>query len=183
MPRKKMSRSALQHAYELHDRHLVYFAASQIHDDVIRAKRIVREVFTDLSLNGGRLKNKTEIREYLYEKTSEACYKVLHEHEERVLMVSDVLYSGRMSETTREDGMIEAELLQELKDSLDTLPRNARFVIDLHFYHGMTTKDIAEFLNIAQQTVLNHKARALKMLRNQMLNSGFMCILMLLISI
>jgi RNA polymerase sigma factor (sigma-70 family) len=182
MRRKKLSQFTLDQAKKLHFLNLCYFVFNLVHD-VAKTKRIVREVYISLSLNGGHLRSKTEIQEFLFEKGLEACNRLLAEREQEKIVISDVLYSGRLTEKNKEEGMIEAEVLRALYQKLDTLPRMARFVIDLHFFHSMNTKEIAEFLNLTKQTVLNHKARALKSLRTQLSNTGFLSVVLFLISI
>src|SRR5438105_15801254 len=113
MPRKKLSLSTLEQSYKLHNRALCYLALTYV-QDLVKAKRIVKDVFIELSQNGGGFRTKTEIQEFLYDKTLEACTSLKDEHELKRAVVSEILYSGRLSERNREEGMIEAEVLQAL---------------------------------------------------------------------
>jgi RNA polymerase sigma-70 factor (ECF subfamily) len=61
---------------------------------------------------------------------------------------------------------IDAELIHLVMTALESLPDRCREVLRMHYLEEMTYQEIAEVFNISINTVKNHCAKALRMLRS-----------------
>ncbi len=77
----------------------------------------------------------------------------------------DILNSLRYSEGSLENKIIERQNLKTLRRLLDYLPDNQFEVIMLHFYQGLTFREIAEKTNVSINTALGRMRYALINLR------------------
>lgn len=75
-------------------------------------------------------------------------------------------------ETSADDEICNAETLEKLAETLETLEKRERDIIILHFYSGKTLKEIAEKLNISYAYVKTLQNKALKKIKNILKNSS-----------
>lgn len=52
-----------------------------------------------------------------------------------------------------------------LSEKAQRLPRGCRRIFDLYFHHRLSTREIADLLDISEQTVRNQKIRAINLLK------------------
>lgn len=52
-----------------------------------------------------------------------------------------------------------------LSEKAQRLPSGCRRIFDLYFHHGLSTREIADLLDISEQTVRNQKIRAINLLK------------------
>lgn len=64
---------------------------------------------------------------------------------------------------------IEADLLQQVYNAIETLPTKTRKIFEMLYFEGMTTEAVATKLAIPVQTVRNNKTRALDQIRMELL--------------
>ncbi|GLB52971.1 DNA-directed RNA polymerase sigma-70 factor [Neptunitalea chrysea] len=68
-----------------------------------------------------------------------------------------------------ESNLISEEMEQAIQKSLEEMPERPRTVFEMKRYQGLSTKQIAELLNISASTVENHMNMALSILKKNML--------------
>jgi len=77
-----------------------------------------------------------------------------------------------------EEGMLDEEVkplvLQAIHEEIEKLPRSCRTVFKMSYIDGMSNSEIAEALNINNQSVRNFKLRAVKLLRIALLNRNML---------
>jgi RNA polymerase sigma-70 factor (ECF subfamily) len=65
---------------------------------------------------------------------------------------------------------LKAEVLKAIHKEIERLPRSCRNVFTMAYLEGLSNSEIAETLQINNQSVRNHKQRAIKLLRIALLN-------------
>ncbi len=74
----------------------------------------------------------------------------------------------------------EQESLEEhLRKSIDNLPEKCRIVFLLNRFEGLSHKEIADQLDISTKTIENHMTKALKLLKDAMLQLGIPTLLLI----
>ena len=71
-------------------------------------------------------------------------------------------------EASVEDEICNAEMLENLANALEALPKRERDIIILHYYSGKTLKEVAERLGISYAYVKILQNKALKILRKKL---------------
>jgi RNA polymerase sigma factor (sigma-70 family) len=77
--------------------------------------------------------------------------------------------------------MMYAEYLQLLYAQVNELPDRCREVFRLYFFEQRTTREIADLLNITEQTVRNQKTKAVHLLRALLLKRSAPAYLLLVL--
>jgi RNA polymerase sigma-70 factor (family 1) len=72
-----------------------------------------------------------------------------------------------LESTTADTILLQKELLELLKSYIETLPEKRKQVFVLHLYHHLSTKEIAEKLQISQKTVQNQLRTAMADLKTK----------------
>ena len=72
-------------------------------------------------------------------------------------------------ETAEDLELLRIQLLQDIYEEIENLPPQSRQISKMIFYEKKSTEEIARELNIAPQTVRTHKARAIQLLKKQLL--------------
>lgn len=141
-----------------------YFAKDLVRDDD-DAKDLAQGAFIALWNKQGDFENLRAIKAFLYISTRNACLnhlrraKMIKQHQRD--SVPALLQEELKNETM---GMIfEAETLREIYAIVHKLPTQCRRVMLLEL-QGIPTDTIASMLELAPQTVRNHKVRAIDML-------------------
>ncbi len=78
---------------------------------------------------------------------------------------TDIVYLESGKEDEYETERVKTELFQTVLEEIEKLPRQRKVILRLYFFEQKTTNEIAEILQLNNQTVLNHKAKALESLR------------------
>ncbi|MDD7251761.1 MAG: RNA polymerase sigma factor [Prevotellaceae bacterium] len=102
--------------------------------------------------------------------TAIAVHLSLHELEKMRRQVTQPLY-GHEADATVEDYNEEHEaLLQRMEAAIGKLPEKDKRIIQLHYYRGMKTKDIAQVLNMSIGNVLIKLHRIREQLKKDIQN-------------
>ncbi len=138
------------------------------------AEDIVQNVFMLLWQQGSKQRNETHIRAFLYNVTRHAVIDRLR-HEKIVQNFQDTYEIGKDGE---EEELFPEEVFRQLFLEIDRLPSRQREVF-LQLMKGKKNREIAETLNIAEETVKKLRQRGMKTLRQRM-NPELILLLMLL---
>jgi RNA polymerase sigma-70 factor (ECF subfamily) len=65
--------------------------------------------------------------------------------------------------------MIESELAQRIENAIEALPRERKRIFKMSRYEGLKYREIAEELDISQKTVENQMGKALRFLKEQLI--------------
>jgi len=74
---------------------------------------------------------------------------------------------------------VKAEILKQIYTEIEALPKQAREIFKLSFINGWKIRQIADHMKLTDQTVMNQKSRALKILRLTLKDRPWVWILLL----
>lgn len=169
---KDGNNKALQRIFTLWYKPLVYFA-NKIINDLPQAEDITAESFYYLYTHRSDFQSLPAIKAFLYMANRNACLNFLKARRRHQASHQEVLY---LSSSSADDKQHLDDLSQKIPSLLHNLPLQCRQVFTMIYFHGMATKDIAAALGLSNQTVLNHKQRAVHYLRLALQKQG--CLLM-----
>ena len=137
------------------------------------AEDITADVFVKLWKLRANFDNIKNIEAFLYITGRNACLDYLRhlqrQHEKQKELLHVLLQEPA-------DGILQenlkAEVLKSIHKEIDRLPRSCRKVFKMSYLEGLTNSQIAETLKINNQSVRNHKQRAIKILRIALLNKN-----------
>jgi RNA polymerase sigma-70 factor (ECF subfamily) len=137
--------------------------------DVDAAEEVVQEILFKLWTNRDSIEITSSIQSYLFRSVRNASlnlikhitvredYKVQHEYEMQNTISS-------------EDEMIVSELEQKIRSAIDQLPMERKKIFIMSRYDGLKYAEIAEKLNLSVSTVENQMVKALKFLREELID-------------
>lgn len=154
----------------------IYFFAKKFVTEHEQARDIVSESFMKLWQKHTNFASLDNVKAFLYVTTRNACMDYLR-FEKRVLTgKKEILYTTEEEQRSTDFGIIDAEIIHEIYLQIENLPPQCGEVFTLSFHYNKKTEEIAEILNIAKQTVLNQKAKAVKLLRASLLKRDLLSI-------
>lgn len=137
--------------------------------DVDAAEEVVQEILFKLWTNRDSITITTSIQSYLFRSVRNASlnllkhinvredYKVQHEYE-------------MQNTISTEDEMIVSELEQKIRSAIDRLPIERKKIFIMSRYDGLKYSEIAEKLNLSVSTIENQMVKALKLLREELID-------------
>ena len=143
---------------------LTYFAFKLLGDQ-LQAEEITSEAFIKLWSYKEQLSSEGSIKAWLYRIVRNASIDHLRKVKRLEVHKNGLQYIHQGAETTVLQRMIESETLQQIIGSISLLPQKCGQVFQMYYLEGKSHEEIAKELNISQNTVRNHKAKALQMLR------------------
>jgi RNA polymerase sigma-70 factor (family 1) len=152
---------------ELYDklyRKLFLFAKSLI-DDTEEARDIVTESFIKLWAQQNHFANMVHLQVYFYTVIKNACIDHLRKNKLRNKIENHLLKSGTISENAIERRYQEAELVQILYERINQLPERMQQVFKLTYLDGYSRTEVAQMLNLSENTIRNTNAAAMKAIR------------------
>lgn len=90
-------------------------------------------------------------------------------HHEQILYITK---DDKTSEEAMEREILRVELLQEIYNEIDSLPEKCRQIFKLLFIYEQTTEQVARQLSINMQTVRSQKARAIQLIKTELLRKN-----------
>ncbi len=152
---------------ELYDklyRKLFLFAKSLI-DDTEEARDIVTESFIKLWAQQNQFANMVHLQVYFYTVIKNACIDHMRKNKLRNKIENHLLKSGTISENAIERRYQEAELVQILYERINQLPERMQQVFKLTYLDGYSRTEVAQMLNLSENTIRNTNAAAMKAIR------------------
>lgn len=140
------------------------------------ARDIVQNVFVAIYDKRGMLPINTSIKSYLYKSVHHACInhlkqiKIHHHHHDHLK------YQLPLSDN--EDTMVMTELEEKIWATVQSLPEQCRKIFEMNRFEGKRNSEIAGILGISIRTVETQISKALKVLRENLIN--FLVTLLLL---
>ncbi len=167
---RKGERNAFEKVFDLYYRSIVYYAMKILHEDSY-AEDIVSESFRKAWDYRDRMETPRHLENFLYLVTRNACISYLRS--DRVVQSTEKEW-GRMTDSEAKDDApdlerVQTELIQRIHQHLEELPGGD--ILRMSYLEGKSTKEIANQLNITENTVYIAKSRSLKALR-QMLSKA-----------
>ena len=146
--------------------------AGRILKDVEAANDVVQECFCRLYERRRELRKELQVRPYLYKSVYNACMDAIkHQKVESNYINQELLdfYFSKVVETPEaEQALLDEDLKGAIQDAINKLPERCREIFVLSKVDGLSNKQIAEQLNIAETTVKTQVQRAYRMLRERL---------------
>jgi RNA polymerase sigma-70 factor (family 1) len=178
---RRGSTLAMKRIFHLHWKTQVFFARRFVPEAAI-SEDIVSEVFVKLWARREGFASLPSIRAFLYIATRNACLDHLRK-DKRVrqfqrdysYLEKDIMEESELTEVMR------AELVSKVMGAIDLLPNQYRKVMRLST-QGLGTEEIAQAMNLSPKIVRNYKARAINILKKDLLNKSSLVVLACLLS-
>ncbi len=156
--------------------------ALKMTDDRAAAEDVVQNVFLGLWENRDTFHEEASVRSYLYLTIHRRIIDQARHAKVEGRYKSYVLKeAGDMLAVQDDEEVFTSEVYRRLFDAIDELPRRQRELF-LLYMQGKKNAEIAQVMNITEETIRVQKKRALKTLRQKMGDKGDLLLLLLLFS-
>ena len=142
---------------------LFYQFAFRFLDDEEVVRDVVQEAFLALWDRMDRFQNEEQIKAFLYTTIRNRALNYIRDRQ--VEKKNQALMMQLQDEVSFRDVVVEEEMYAFLCSKIELLPPMQREVLWMHV-DGWSNEEIARKLNITVNTVLTHKQRAKRVLRN-----------------
>lgn len=136
--------------------------------DSAAAEEIVQDIFFKLWEKREQLKVTTSIKAYLFQSTRNRCLNVIKHIDIRENYKQQNEQVRKSSELEGFDEMEVSELQDKIQVAISKLPPERQKIFMLSRYEGLRYKEIAKKLGLSPKTVENQMGRALKFLREEL---------------
>lgn len=171
---------AMKRIFHLHWKTQVFFARRFVPEPAI-SEDIVSDVFVKLWARREGFSSLPSIRSFLYIATRNACLdhlrkdkRVRQSQKEYAYLEKDALEEVELADVVR------AELITKVMGAIDMLPNQYKRVMRMST-QGMGTEEIAQEMNLSPKIVRNYKARAINILKKDLLNKSSLLVLAVLL--
>ena len=133
------------------------------------AEEYTQEVFIKLWEMRASLKDDLKLLPYLLTTVRNKCFNHLKriQVEQKYLNHTQKSYQDQILNYTYND--VEDELIDKMYDVINEMPDKCKQVFQLSRFQNMSHKQIADHLDISTKTVENHITKAMKLLRESLL--------------
>jgi RNA polymerase sigma-70 factor (ECF subfamily) len=145
-------------------RKLFLFANSLI-GNTEEARDIVGESFLKFWSKNNSFSNMTHLQVYFYTIIKNSCIDYLRRDKLKSKVESLLVKTEQLSENVIEKKYQEAELVQMLYDRINQLPDRMQQVFKLTYLDGFSRAEVAQMLNLSENTIRNTNAAAMKAIR------------------
>src|SRR5688572_463587 len=156
--------AAFNEVYDMLYRKLFLFAKSLI-GDTEEARDIVTEAFIKLWGRKKPFANMVHLQVYFYTVIKNSCIDYLRKDKLRTKIEHQLIRAGTIHENFIEKRYQEAELVQMLYERINQLPERMQQVFKLTYLDGYSRTEVAQMLNLSENTIRNTNAAAMKALR------------------
>ncbi|UCS92378.1 RNA polymerase sigma-70 factor [Echinicola marina] len=151
--------------------------ASVLLKDGDEAEEIVQNVFLKLWEKREKIQIESSLKAYLYQMVYRDSMNALRHEKVKHKHQNITKYQSASAPILKDEGH-DAELMENLKRALESLPEKCRKVFLLSRYESLKYQEIADRLGVSVKTVEAHMGKALKHLRVEL--ADFLPILLFL---
>ena len=175
----KMDKQAFEELFRSFFPSLVLFAQKYVPDQDT-AKDIVHNVFINLWEKRQQIDTGSPLKSYLFTSVHNRCLNYIRD--QKKFDKDDTIFQRTDSADFSDgvDWMEEHELEQRIFDGLQALPEKCREIFTMNRFDGLKYAEIAEKLGISVKTVETQMSKALKILREKLIDYLGMIILLIL---
>jgi len=156
--------AAFNEVYDKLYRKLFLFAKSLI-GNTEEARDIVAESFVKLWAQNNSFANMVHLQVYCCSVIKNACIDYLRKDKLRTRIENQLGQAVALSENAIERKYQEAELIQLLYERINQLPDRMQQVFKLTYLDGYSRAEVAQMLDLSENTIRNTNAAAMKALR------------------
>jgi len=174
---------AIKRVYELHFKPLCFFA-ERITGTKEDAEDLVTESFLKMLNQREDFQNLSNVKSFLYLVTKNAAINFIKSRGRQNAAKQQISYltaSGEEIEDAIGDEVTRAQVLQQIHEEIENLPERCRQIFKLLYLQGLSPEEISRQLKISAQTVYTQKARAVQLLKNELLKKNLITALLYLI--
>ena len=144
--------------------------ANRFLNDISISEEIASESLTFLWEKRGTIIISSSITSYLYKMVQNKCMNYIKHQKIENEYVSYMLRNKLIDELPEHDTnpYHEKELAEQIRLAIDTLPEKCKLVFEMSRFEYLKNREIAERLNISQNTVERHITIALEKLRRSL---------------
>lgn len=158
---------AFKEIYDRYNKLLYLFAYNKLRDKQ-EAQDVVQDIFIWLLHNRRSFAVNSSVSSFLYKSVLNKIFDIFRRQSviRKYIEQGDHYIDVDSAET---DYLIrEKDVAQMIKQEIDAMPQKMKEVYMLRFEHYLSAKEIAEQLNISENTVNTHLKRATKKLRDNL---------------
>jgi RNA polymerase sigma-70 factor (family 1) len=157
-------RDAFNEIYECYRTRLYHFVRKLIGDEA-EAEDIVMVTFEKLFERSANFPRQANIKAFLFITARHAALDFLGSNKRRKDSQKELINRTDISEEKILNNIVEAELLEEIRNEVKKLPEKQRLIFMMFYDEGLSHKEIAERLKINEIVVRVTKSRVLVALR------------------
>jgi len=165
---------AFKQVFEAHHQALYYFAL-KFGLEKEEAEDIVAETFSKLWQGREGFDNEAHIAGFLRLTVRNASINLQKQKQRRSVSHTELLAIQPNQEEDSFRDLVETELLRQLHEVIESLPKQCKAVFKQLYFEGASTEEAAARLGISKRNVLNQKAIAIKTLQGKLLLLAFLC--------
>ncbi len=159
---------SIKNLYGKHWRKLYVHACNLLNDSEL-AKDVVNDVFCSALENAARLHDAPNPLPLLFVMVRNRC--IDHLRHRSVVCKFQKNYARELyAEWTEKDYEAYEEQISRMQESIRNMSPQMRTVVEAYFLSAKKCSEISEQLNISDNTVRTHIARAMKLLRKQLIS-------------
>lgn len=144
------------------------------------AEEVVQEVFVRLWSKKEELEINSSVKSYLYRSVRNSSLNLIKHIEIREEYKKHNQLAIEHNERILQDAIIAGELEDKIHQAINELPTERKKIFMMSRYDGLKYREIAEKLNISAKTVENQMGKAMKTLREHLVEYMSLALLVLL---
>jgi len=146
---------------------LAAFAEKFVSDRAL-AQDIAQDTFIKVWQRHASFGNMLALRKFMYVTTRNGCLNALRERQRAGKRDERFVQQDVENERFATDEILYTEMLAQVRKTMEHLPEKMRQVFTLAYVDGLNNQEIAERLQLSQQTVRNQKTRALQIIKGHL---------------
>lgn len=172
--------TAFENVFKSHFKNLHAYAYTIVKDDMA-AEEMVQNVFYKIWEKKGQLQIQTSLTAYLYRAVYHESLNYLKHQKVRMAYQSYATHQMQHHQTDQASKKVMlSELEQRLQKALNELPEQCRTIFQMSRFEELKYQEIANRLDLSIKTVENQMGKALKLLRQKLVDFLPMILLMAL---
>lgn len=155
---------AFDAVFERWYRKLCFFANKIIRDQAA-AKDIVTDSFVKLWVQKKTFSSIDHLESFVHKAIKNSCIDYLHKNVYRARIEKEVVKSEPITENAIEKKYFQSEIIQALYSQIEKLPQRTQQVFRLTYLEGHSRAEVAQILNLSENTVRNLNQIAMNTLK------------------
>ncbi len=154
------------------------FFAKRLVDNDGEGEDIAADSFVKLMNRHDSFNTLSNIKAFLYITTRNACLNYMRYSQRQHTSKREL---NRIQEKTDEHAlshMVHAEVLREVEFEIEQLPNRCKEIFKLIYYERRSADEIAELMGISINTVWVQRAKAIQLIRTNLLKKGMLSVLL-----
>jgi len=166
---RSLELTSFKSLFKSHFNSLCAFAVSFVHDEDT-AKDIVHQTFIKLWEKRDTIDMEKRVKSYLFSTVHNLCLNYIRDNKKFIKNEFEAETYTHPGQLNDQDVMEKAELNARINRAIDSLPEKCREVFIMNRFDEMKYQEIADKTGISIKTVEAHISKALKILREQLVD-------------